>query len=186
MCFLPPSLGFLLISCAGVHDYTLHLTSVRIPEITDSDRRRACNLLRMLWQSGSITTSSVACCCAICCGSRHGCHDPHVRYHQPQSRGATFERWIPILRYRERYPVRYHVQPILLLSHHASFGISRGRVSSILVASIMLCCLILEISVIYKLWKNWSDLRKRRRNHPMLSLALRVLTFSVFGCLGIG
>ncbi|KAF9029160.1 hypothetical protein BDZ89DRAFT_1160009 [Hymenopellis radicata] len=60
-----------------------------------------------------------------------------------------------------------------------------GRISSIVVAVIMICCLGLEIAVIVVLRRNWADLRKRRRNHPVLSLSIRVLAFSIFGCLAI-
>ncbi|KAK0219811.1 hypothetical protein IW262DRAFT_1380521 [Armillaria fumosa] len=59
-----------------------------------------------------------------------------------------------------------------------------SRVSSALVAGIMVLCLGIEVFVLVKLRKNWMHLR-RKRDRQTISLTLRVLAFSAVGCMAI-
>ncbi|KIY66219.1 hypothetical protein CYLTODRAFT_491641 [Cylindrobasidium torrendii FP15055 ss-10] len=61
-----------------------------------------------------------------------------------------------------------------------------GRVSAIVVAIIMLFCLCIEVTIVTKLVRNWENLRKRRRNRPLISLSIRILVFALLGVLAIG
>ncbi|KAK0192390.1 hypothetical protein F5146DRAFT_1039616 [Armillaria mellea] len=61
---------------------------------------------------------------------------------------------------------------------------NRLRVSSALVAGIMVLCLGIEVFVLVKLRKNWMHLR-RKRDRQTISLTFRVLAFSAMGCMAI-